>query len=87
MKKRRNIIIIISIAVCIAIGIFMFNENSELKQRLEQTHSNEEVTLVKREEFLKDSLVSATLGTAIYVVFYGIPHDYKVIEEKNKKKQ
>ena len=87
MKKRRNIIIIISLALCIVTGIFMFNENIELKQKLEQTHSVEEISLVKRKEVFKDALISIAAGMSIYVIFYGIPHEYELAEKAEKEKE
>ncbi len=82
MKKRRNIIIIISIFACICTAIFMFKDKTELN--LVQTQSNEELALANRKEFFKDTLVSIAAGGAIYCIFYAIPHEYQEVNSKSK---
>lgn len=86
MKKRRNIIIIISIVVCIAIGFILFNEHSELDHKLEKSQSRVEACLVKQHEFIKDSFLTILSGGAIYIVFYAIPHEYQMVNQKDKSK-
>lgn len=87
MKKRRNIIIIISIIAAIAMGIFMFSENSEFKQNLEKAQTNQERTLAKKQEVLKDSFITIFVGGAIYCIFYAIPKEYKLNQEQEKREK
>ena len=76
MNKSHIIIGAISIALMVIVGVVLFS-NPEL------ISIGNEVSISSTEKTAWNVIISVFCGASVYAIFYGIPHEYKVVNQKN----
>ncbi len=78
MNKFHMIVSAISIALMVIVGAILFS-HPELISVTNYT------IVTPTQNFVKNLIITLFCGSSVYTVFYGIPHEYKVVNKKIKR--
>ena len=80
MNKSHIIVSAISIALMVIVGAILFSHPDLIMV-------NDETILNPTHNFVKNLIITLFCGSAVYTVFYAIPHEYKVVNKKTDQKK